>query len=234
MKVKVTVEETTLEGEHGDVDGVIVTCGRCDHSVEVFGAGEASIKRGCATLRDEVPQQRAQFLRGDVMSSPIIWMAHPLSAPTPAGVAANLGSAKQWLAWLYRTFPRIDFAAAWIPCCEAMDDANPVERERGLSFDCEMIRRLDGYWMVGGRISSGMARERDAALEAGKRVFDLTKLGAEPPTCDVLQRRSFVFMKDEGWLVPGPWREVADVLSETARAPGNGMTYTLMYDEAEG
>lgn len=115
------------------------------------------------------------------MPNPIVWMAHPLSAPTPEGITANLARAKRWLAWLYRTFPNVDFAAAWIPCCEAMDDADPAERERGLLFDCEMVRRLDGYWMVGGRISSGMERERAAAVAAGKPVVDLTALGEEPP-----------------------------------------------------
>jgi hypothetical protein len=116
------------------------------------------------------------------MSNPIVWMMHPLSAPTPEGIDANLARAKRWLAWLYRTFPNVDFAAAWIPCCESMSDADPAERERGLQFDCEMVRRLDGVWMVGGRISSGMERERAAAVAAGKRVIDLTALGEEPPS----------------------------------------------------
>jgi hypothetical protein len=115
------------------------------------------------------------------MANPIVWMAHPLSAPTPEGIALNLMHAKLWLAWLYRTFPGVDFAAAWIPCCEAMNDADPAERERGLQFDCEMVRRLDGYWMVGGRVSSGMERERAAAMAAGKPVVDLTFLGNVPP-----------------------------------------------------
>ena len=61
MKITVVVEETTLEGDHGDVDGVQVTCSRCDHSVEVFGTGEASIKRGCVMLRDACPNNEQNF-----------------------------------------------------------------------------------------------------------------------------------------------------------------------------
>lgn len=115
------------------------------------------------------------------MSNPIAWMAHPLSAPTPEGVVANLARAKRWLAWLYRSFIGVDFAAAWIPCCESMNDADPAERARGLRFDCEMVRRCDEFWMVGGRISSGMQQEAHAATVSGKHIVDLTDLGDEPP-----------------------------------------------------
>ena len=66
MKVDVDVEETTIENENGrEQAGVIVTCTRCDHSVEVFGVTESSIKRGCATLRDECPNSERNFYVDD-------------------------------------------------------------------------------------------------------------------------------------------------------------------------
>lgn len=66
MRVTVTICETTLEGDEGqDVDGVQVTCDRCEHSVEVFGAGERSIRRGCVMLREQCPQNEENFCTED-------------------------------------------------------------------------------------------------------------------------------------------------------------------------
>ncbi len=115
------------------------------------------------------------------MSNPIACMAHPLGAATPAGITANLERARRWFKWLLETFPTVDFSANWILWCEALDDMNHAHRARGLAFDDEEIKRMDAFWMVGGRISSGMARGRGIALAHGKRVVDLTHLGAEPP-----------------------------------------------------
>jgi hypothetical protein len=53
-EIKVTVEEIELEGEYGGtIDSVQVTCSKCDHSVEVYGTNDASIRRACAMLREE-------------------------------------------------------------------------------------------------------------------------------------------------------------------------------------
>lgn len=107
----------------------------------------------------------------------IAWMMHPVSGDVPG----NLARAKRWLGWLLRTFPDIDFAADWIPWCEVLDDGVPANRERGLRFDEHMIQRLDDCWMVGGRISNGMMRERVVAMATRKTTVDLTTLGDEPP-----------------------------------------------------
>jgi hypothetical protein len=61
-RVTVEVEETTLIGSDGrDVDGVNATCSRCNHSVEVFGTGEGSVRRGCVMLREECPEKEHNF-----------------------------------------------------------------------------------------------------------------------------------------------------------------------------
>ena len=39
MRVKCEVEEVTLEGDCGEVEGVCVRCGRCGHEVDVHRAG---------------------------------------------------------------------------------------------------------------------------------------------------------------------------------------------------
>jgi hypothetical protein len=66
MRVKVEVEEVELENDRGKlVDGVVVCCGRCGHKVEVFGTGEASVKRGCVMLREECPEGESNFYSPD-------------------------------------------------------------------------------------------------------------------------------------------------------------------------
>lgn len=57
MRVECEVEETEEIGDHGGpVPSVCVTCGRCDHSVVIYGTSDASVRRGLATLRDECPE----------------------------------------------------------------------------------------------------------------------------------------------------------------------------------
>ncbi len=61
-RVEVEVEETELENEDGiAVDGICVTCTRCDHEVEVFGQGLKSIRRACIMLREECPNGEENF-----------------------------------------------------------------------------------------------------------------------------------------------------------------------------
>jgi hypothetical protein len=61
MKVEVTIDEDELEGDHGWVRGLRVTCERCGHSVEVFGTTDASARRGAAMLREECPEGEENY-----------------------------------------------------------------------------------------------------------------------------------------------------------------------------
>lgn len=62
MRVEVTVEERMMENDNGiEIEGIEVTCTRCDHAVAVFGTSEASEKRGCVMLRDECPNKERNF-----------------------------------------------------------------------------------------------------------------------------------------------------------------------------
>jgi DNA polymerase III epsilon subunit-like protein len=62
MKVPIIVEHSTLLSESGlPVKGITVTCTRCAHSVNVFGTGEASIKRGCVMLHESCPRNETNF-----------------------------------------------------------------------------------------------------------------------------------------------------------------------------
>lgn len=61
MRVKIDVSEEELDGDYGAVPGLIITCNRCQHSVEVFGTEENSVKRGAVMLRGECPFHEDNF-----------------------------------------------------------------------------------------------------------------------------------------------------------------------------
>lgn len=109
----------------------------------------------------------------------LIYLAHPVSGDVPG----NLARAKRWLAWANRTCgPDAYVIAPWIANIEAgEDDADPAARARGLRACCAVVEKCDELWLVGGRISDGMARERNTALVEMVTVRDLTAMGEEPP-----------------------------------------------------
>ena len=62
MQVKCDVSETTLTDDNDrDVDGVVATCSRCDHSTSSFGTGDNSKKRCLVLLREECPRNEKNF-----------------------------------------------------------------------------------------------------------------------------------------------------------------------------
>lgn len=106
----------------------------------------------------------------------IVYVGHPYG-----GEKANLERAKRWLGWLLAAYPAIDFTADWIVWCEVLPES-AENRARGVAFDREMVARCDAFWAVGGRWSSGMIQELEAAIAVHKPYVDLTELGEEPPT----------------------------------------------------
>jgi DNA polymerase III subunit epsilon len=84
-KVDVEVEEIEVTSNSGRiVEGVRVTCGRCSHTVEVCGRTEASVKRGCAMLRDECPNGERNFYVAPAPDAKAtIWKT--VAKPAPAG-----------------------------------------------------------------------------------------------------------------------------------------------------
>jgi len=110
--------------------------------------------------------------------STVIYMAHPVAGDVPA----NLARALRWLRWLTATSPETTYIAPWIAAImSGEEDDDPAARARGLAHDVVTVRRCDGLVLVGGKISQGMAIERDAAISQGLIVTDMTDLGDEPP-----------------------------------------------------
>jgi hypothetical protein len=57
MRIPVEVEEIEMQGDYGTVPSVQVTCSECGESVQVYGRGDASIRRGCIMLKEMCGQK---------------------------------------------------------------------------------------------------------------------------------------------------------------------------------
>lgn len=121
------------------------------------------------------------------MTRPVVYLAHPVSAPTVVGIHENLRRAKRWQ-WALRCATDWAVTVPWAASVEAALAAGvdePTERARGMADNLAVLDRCDGLVGCGGRWSSGMVDERIAA----RVVIDLTDLGEEPPAIEVLRAR---------------------------------------------
>lgn len=111
----------------------------------------------------------------------IIYLAHPLGAPTSEGVEANKARARRWIRWIYDHFPNVAVVADWLITVDVLDDFNPEHRAHGMKMNKAIIPVCSEFWMVGGRVSNGMSDESITAIASDRRIIDLTWLGDEPP-----------------------------------------------------
>lgn len=121
-------------------------------------------------------------------------VAAPIGCEDATALRYNLNRAKRWLSWLRRSFPETTFIAPWIASVESGDDdRDPAQREAGLRDACAVIERCDGIVLCGPRVSEGMRREMEHGMswrmfdgDDGEpmrfEAYDLTSLGAEPPS----------------------------------------------------
>lgn len=105
---------------------------------------------------------------------PLVYIAHPLGDGPDR--ERNLRNATLWCGWagdqgVAPVAPWITLATIW----------PETKRELGLAIDVAVVARCDALWLVGGRISPGMAIEAKAASGAGVLVVDRTHLGFLPP-----------------------------------------------------
>jgi hypothetical protein len=107
----------------------------------------------------------------------MVYIAHPVSGD----VDGNIIRAKAWLKYLEAGNPWIVFVCQWILGVELWDDADPVQRERGLKRCLAQVERCDEIRLVGPKVSTGMLREARHAAEFGVEIKDFTKAGREMP-----------------------------------------------------
>jgi hypothetical protein len=125
----------------------------------------------------------------------VVYLAHPVAPPCvcdgghkvpPHALRARMAEcncerARRWLSWAIAEHPDTAFCASWLPYLDVLEDDDAHNRDRGMRDNIATAVRCDEIWLVGGRISRGMASERDAMIAAGRRVVDMTALGHEPP-----------------------------------------------------
>lgn len=107
----------------------------------------------------------------------ITYLAAPLSPEGDETVASNIARAKQSYANLSATMRDRVFVADWILHCEVFagtQDDDPELRTLGMMRNFKQIGTCHEMFLVGPRISRGMAAERDYAVKRGMRVTDLT------------------------------------------------------------
>lgn len=102
----------------------------------------------------------------------VIYLAHPLGAPTREGIEANRRSAATWAAWVSVRF-LVAVTADWIWLTGELSET-PDNRAWGLECDKALVERCDELWMVGPSVSAGMLIEAEHARLEGKPVYDLT------------------------------------------------------------
>jgi hypothetical protein len=105
----------------------------------------------------------------------VIYLAHPFTAPTREAMEANRRRATAWAVWALTT-QDVSPVCSWIVFTGALPET-PESRRLGLEADKAQVARCEEIWLVGGRVSSGMAVEASAS----QKVIDLTHLGEWPP-----------------------------------------------------
>lgn len=105
----------------------------------------------------------------------VVYIAHPLGAGDDR--ERNRANAAAWVAYLAAQHD-IAPVADWIILSGHWSEDH---RDRGLAIDIALIARCDELWLVGGRISPGMAVEAAHAREHGLPIVDLTHLGYAAP-----------------------------------------------------
>ena len=111
----------------------------------------------------------------------LVYLAHPLGAKTHEGILRNLHNAKLWYKWACDHYwPDHCFNMMWALNVEVYDDANAVDRDRGMQRNFHHIKRCDELWLLGPTVSPGMEDEALFSRRCRQPVYDLTNENANP------------------------------------------------------
>jgi hypothetical protein len=95
----------------------------------------------------------------------IVYIAHPIAGDVWGNIKKILAIVRE----INLTEPEITPLVPYLADVMALDDTNPIERERGRKNGLALLLggRVDELWCFGGTISPGMEAEIDAAEKAG-------------------------------------------------------------------
>lgn len=102
----------------------------------------------------------------------VVYIAHPISG----NIEKNLLKVKIIARKINMKEPDVVPFTPYYLDCIALDDNNPVERERGIKNDIELMKRgfIDEVRLYGNRISKGMRAEVKLAIQLGITVRPMT------------------------------------------------------------
>lgn len=102
----------------------------------------------------------------------IIYIAHPISGD----VAGNLRKIKQIVRMINLEYPDVVPLVPYYVDCLALDDSNPIERQRGIDNDTAILKSglINEMWLYGDRISNGMRAEIELAKSMGMPVCSMS------------------------------------------------------------
>jgi hypothetical protein len=108
------------------------------------------------------------------------YLCHPVRPAPGESLDENIERALRWLAWALRRWPNEATIAPWLSEVQLLDESDELVREAGLRRCEAVVARCDELLLCGGRISSGMRRERLIAEYEGINIVDMSEL-VEPP-----------------------------------------------------
>ncbi len=110
----------------------------------------------------------------------VVYLCHPLNAPTREGIEANRKEAARWAAF-FATYFDVAPECSWIVLTGELEETSE-NRATGLAVDLALVERCDELVMVGPRVSDGMKLESQHALMRGLPVYNLVGLPREAET----------------------------------------------------
>ena len=101
-----------------------------------------------------------------------VYVAHPVGGD----VVGNMRLVEKVCEGIFRNRPEVQPLAPYLMALKFLDDNNPAERLRGVSYNREFFasRFIDEVWLFGSRISAGMWQEVLWAREFGIPVLPMT------------------------------------------------------------
>ena len=105
----------------------------------------------------------------------IVYIAHPIGAPTKQGIENNLADLRRIVRKINLEYPDIVPFVPYYVDIVSMDDNNLSERARGMQNDMAILLSgvVDELWLTGNRISEGMTSERKIAYAKNIPVTDM-------------------------------------------------------------
>lgn len=99
----------------------------------------------------------------------IVYIAHPISGD----VQNNLASIRKIVKDINLSMKDVVPFVPYYVDCVALDDSNPVHRQRGIKNDHAFFEKgvIEELWLYGNTISNGMKEEIKLALKHGIPIF---------------------------------------------------------------